>query len=192
MNNIREALVEDISSIVEVHLAALPQDPTTLLGCSFLKDHWYPWLLKTSLIKLVYENENKEIIGFIVLGDQISVLSIFKAMNLFEILFLVRTQLTNLRNFKNALILTLLGVLHPRGLPQLELRWIAVKPLEQNKGIGRELLSCAIGSLKELGVKAIWVKTLKSTPNNILFYQSFGFKIKANRMGRTYLVRQCS
>ena len=76
----------------------------------------------------------------------------------------------------------------PRGLPAMELQWIAVRDDARGSGVGSRLVAAARSRLLGQGVARVWVKTLEATPENVLFYERNGFVVLARSRGRVYLV----
>ena len=72
----------------------------------------------------------------------------------------------------------------------VELLIISIKQSKQGSGLGSFLIKDVLRKNKTYfkNYKNIFVKTLKSTPQNIIFYQKNNFNLLCNSFGRAYLL----
>lgn len=69
----------------------------------------------------------------------------------------------------------------------IEILWIVVSPSFRQKGTGTELIQICKQRARIKGMN-IYVKTLETTPGNVIFYKKQGFQVVQRRLGRVELL----
>lgn len=177
---------EDISAISQLHISALPMDLCSILGLEFLIHKFYPKLMEKESFGLVAE-EHGVIIGFVIFSQSKNFFRDLVFSNFLFFTFKVFKLLINPMSTFYILGVLLLLISSNELSDQYELCYIAVDPGRSGKGVGSRLLENALTKIRGLGVPLCWVKTLESTPENIKFYQKFGFNIYKKSVGRVFL-----
>lgn len=179
MVNIQNATIDDIGSIVNIHLQAFKDFFLSSLGKDFLKLYYSCFIKNSKAVVLVAESDN-EIIGFA------AATSVSKGFN---------TSLVKENIFSFALISVKLLFTKPRALLRLvrnltktsdngkfddnyaELFSIGVLPAGQGKGIGKMLLSTIEHNLRDIGTQKLSLTTDYYNNTAVPFYQSMGYTV---------------
>ena len=185
---LRKVNCKDLVDLSTLHLESLPDDYLSLLGRNFLQNIYYPNLLKSSNVALVSIANNK-ITGFIFFNDNDSFFKDLVINNCLIILKYALHKCTNLSFIRYSFIVLMLLLFSPKQFQGAELCYMAVSIDYRKVGIGEQLVKQGLFKLHELGVKNVWVKTLKSTNETIKFYKTLGFDIVCERFDRVFLQR---
>ena len=162
------------------------------------------WLIKYYLETFFYQKKNlgigivksNKIVGFILFGNNKKILQKILKEKIILIICsfvsnLIRLKFKKLINYFDVIIFLIIEKIKKKNILQnnIELLIIAVKKDKQNQGLGSFLIKNSILKYKKYftSYNNIIVKTLSSTPENILFYQKNNFVIKNKIFKRVYL-----
>ena len=171
-----------LSEYCKLHLKLLPDDIFSLLGSQTCLDYYRILFKKNDLVRAYEIQEGKKTKGFVVytLFNTFSQVHFF--LNWGTLVKIIQLFFTKPLFMLN-LIMYILDPLKPK--MKTELAYIMVD-YTKGKGHGSYLLQ---DSLKRRDFELpIFVKTLNTTKNNILFYQKNGFKKIYNRFQRVILI----
>lgn len=176
---IRKATINDVNSIVEIHLDAFKGFFLTSLGSKFLTFYYSCFVKNCETVTLVAE-ENKKIIGFsasTTISKGFNSRLIMNNMYDFSILslkMLFTTPNALLRLVKN---LTKKGEGVVDNEDYAELYSIGVGKAVQGKGVGKKLLAASEQAMKEEGVKRVSLTTdYDNNDQAVGFYHSMGYE----------------
>lgn len=173
---------EDFPLIADIQQLVLPHDVTTQLGRRFLIGHLYPLLLDFDIASHVAIKGGR-VIGYCFLCQTNDwLIRSLKRAPLPLLLFTLRHPL-------KVINLLLFNLGKPNVQADNEIAWIGVHPSYQGLRIGSSLITVAVRVSDAKGSTSCYVKTLDSTPRNLLFYHQNGFQIVARSRGRVFLVR---
>ncbi len=181
-NLIRKATKDDIRQIVDIHLAALPDDLLPKLGKSYLQNTFYAQIIQSDLAFILVNVENDTVNAFCVFALNGGALSSLLTKNKKKLLIpLLRGVLKNvsllpelaahLKGFRTEL--TSAKQIDFESIPELYL--IAAEPLSQGRGIGSDLIGEGLKILFR-NQSACLVKT--SSDKARKFYQKNGFELR--------------
>ena len=176
----------DLGQVSRIHSEELPDDFISLLGETFLRDNFYPGLLKTADVALCGVHQGT-ITGFVVFSSDETFFSRLALDHWSALLRYSYTRLLQLKFLRYLFEVLLLLLVNDNRLRGPELVYIAVSRTWARKGLGSAMTRTALLDLHRSGVEMCWVKTLKKTPQNISFYESMGFQILKTYLGRTYM-----
>ncbi|MDB4339966.1 hypothetical protein OAA01_01525 [Pelagibacteraceae bacterium] len=138
----------------------------------------------------------KKLIGFVLFGLDNKIIKEILKENIFYIFSsflenIVKFKIKNLIRYFNVIFFLMISSTKENKILKNnnELLIIAINKHEQNKGLGSQLLSITFKRYNNyfLNYNNIFVKTLKSTPENIKFYIKNNFNIEMEIFGRVYL-----
>lgn len=186
MDSVRKALLADYLEICEILDSSLPHDPILKLIKSLdISKQYCESLIKSNDVYL-FVDKKIGVLGIISIGNLKTVIrnllhSLSFQMKLKFFLSILGDK--NIKSFPLQILLLITG----RYLPSRnEITWIAVKENFRSQGIGKSLIYYAAHERLDANHE-ILVKTLSSTPENVLFYQSCGFMIQHTSLGRVIL-----
>jgi len=174
-------------AIAELHKDCLPNDFLTLLGEDFLIKYY----------NCIFDQNNSLILGRFSENNLVGVIAFCSTeWSIFQfaksnVLFFFKKCLIAAKNLKftvyiiEVLVLFLINKPHAN----FELQYIFVDRNYRQKNIGADLINYGIAEINRRQHKSfdIIVKTLKSTKENIYFYQKNGFNIVKIFCGRVWL-----
>ena len=178
--NIRKATINDVETIVEIHLDAFNGFFLTSLGAGFLNFYYTCFIKSNETVTMVAE-ENDVIYGFSAstkvckgVNSRLSKSNLF-AFGMFSIKMLFTTPYSLLRLVKN---LTKKGEGVEDNEDYAELYSIGVSTKAQRKGVGKKLLEASEQMMEEEGVKRVSLTTDYDNNEQVIgFYHSMGYKI---------------
>ncbi|MBV8045061.1 N-acetyltransferase [Pluralibacter sp.] len=59
----------------------------------------------------------------------------------------------------------------------------AVHPRHRGKGVGKRMMSALLASLREKGVRQMWLEVIRQNPAGVALYQSLGFEVRRGLCG---------
>ena len=136
-----------------------------------------------------HEKDGK-VVGIIVVGDLATktILLSFRKSIRCKDCWKDRVSGRYLRLFGSAFFYTLLRPKKPENTS--EIIWLATKFEYQRSGIGATLVKEACDYVVSNRGCDVYVKTLESTPGNIVFYCRNGFRVVDSRLGRIGMLRK--
>lgn len=188
---IRTVKAQDLSHVAAIHFRALPDDFLPSLGLDFMEKVYYPAAAKsTNAATLVARNED-QILGFVTVAwdsprftrDVIGERYLQIGWHALRALFF--RPVVFLRSFE-----VMWSALFSSPDPvQAEIVFIAVSPEFQRQGIGRQLVSAAVQSLREHHETVCRTKTLASNGGVIKMYEAMGWRVRNTfrLIGRDYV-----
>lgn len=184
-----------IEEIQSIWVESLPENMKSILGNSIIKIYLNKFFRsKSSLGFGLFKS--KELAGFVLFGDDSKILNeILKEKFIYLIFSFFSKFLTlNLKSVYRYFEVVLFMFFARSFEKELnnkntELLIIGFKKNYQNKGLGTFMMNENFSKNKNYFslFKNIYVKTLKSTPQNIRFYEKNNFKVIKEIFGRIYL-----
>jgi len=184
--SIRELQETDVDKVTQLHIDELPSDFLAILGQSFLKRYYYPFLFKNCDLGLGVEDQSG-IIGYVVFCSDEDFLRKFVKKHFWVLSAACLKHSLSPRFIRYIIEIFFLLGFHSEKLKGHELCYIAVSSSQHDKGLGSLLVKQAHEKLKSRGLLHGWVKTLVSTPRTIKFYERLNYKLAATKLGRAYL-----
>ena len=193
----KEHIISDLSlihldDIFKIWVESLPYNIKSIMGkkiiTSYLKNIF---LSKDFLKKGIFKSE--KLIGFVIFGNDKSIINRVIFENLFHIFF---SFLKNIVTFKFKKIICFFDIViyltacffkREKNINSSELLIIAVKKEYQKENLGSKLISESLSDPYFKKLDYVNVVTLKSTPENIFFYEKNNFKKTNEVYGRIYL-----
>lgn len=176
---IRKATINDVNSIVEIHLDAFKGFFLTSLGSKFLTFYYACFVKSKETVTMVAE-EDKKIIGFSASTTKSKGFNsrlIMNNMYDFSILSLKMLFTTPNALFRLVKNLTKKGEGVVDNEDYAELYSIGVSKAVQGKGVGKKLLTASEQAMKEEGVKRVSLTTDYDNNDKALwFYHSMGYE----------------
>lgn len=177
---IREAVSADISSLVDIHMRALPDDLLPRLGHNYLRYEFYPRVLKSSYATTWVVDEDDKLKAIMIVSSSPAQLTAELSRNKFILgVHLLLGALYNLKTLKTILA-------HLKGFRSemgegfecldlslaCEIYLIATDPVLQSQGLGSQLVVHGLGNLSGKCNQCL-VKT--SSDDARRFYLRHGF-----------------
>jgi hypothetical protein len=141
--------------------------------------------------------DTNKLVGFVLFGAKNTIVKKLIREELFYIFKsffsnLVKLNIKYLINYFNIFFFLLISMRLEDKLKKenVELLIISIKQSKQGSGLGSFLIKDVLKKNKTYfkNYKNIFVKTLKSTPQNIIFYQKNNFNLLCSSFGRAYLL----
>lgn len=179
MMNIRKATIDDVDTIVEIHLNAFDGFFLTSLGPAFLKFYYTCFIKSNETITMIAE-EDGVIYGFSASSkfckgfNSRLIKRNFLAFGLLSLKMLLIRPTSLVRLVRN---LTKKGENVIDNEDYAELYSIGICKLAQGKGVGKKLLSRSEQVMKEEGVSRVSLTTDYDNNNQAVgFYHSMGYE----------------
>ena len=179
MMNIRKATIDDVDTIVEIHLNAFDGFFLTSLGPTFLKFYYTCFIKSNETITMIAE-EDGVIYGFSASSkfckgfNSRLIKRNFLAFGLLSLKMLLIRPTSLVRLVRN---LTKKGENVIDNEDYAELYSIGICKLAQGKGVGKKLLSRSEQVMKEEGVSRVSLTTDYDNNNQAVgFYHSMGYE----------------
>lgn len=177
--NIRKATINDVDSIVEIHLDAFKGFFLTSLGSAFLKFYYTCFLKSSETVTMVAEEEDM-VYGFSAstkvckgFNSRLIKNNLF-AFGMLSLKMLFTSPKALIRLAKN---LTKTGEGVEDNEDYAELYSIGVSKSEQGKGVGKKLLAASEEILKKEGVRRVSLTTdFDHNEQAVGFYHSMGYE----------------
>lgn len=171
---------ETAARIAEVHIEAFPEFFLTKLGDNFLTELYFGYIEDSQSGLIVAENDDAEILGFVAYSKNYS--EFFHGLLRRHILeFATSSIRATLKH--PSFSRRLLGAFHKSGEVKreeayVELASIAVKPSEENKGLGSLLIQHLIGNIdfNDFAYISLETDAINNEAAN-KFYQKNGFRL---------------
>jgi ribosomal protein S18 acetylase RimI-like enzyme len=187
--SIRDLTSEHLDEVARIHSAALPEDIASLLGSRFLCRALYPTMFD-SADACIGAFAGDELVGFIIFSSDGSLYT-----NVIKRHFMLMAGTTLVKMVSVPFLMNAFSVARymisagstPGGS---ELAYIAVSPDHQRRGVGSLLVREGLDRLRSMGIRKLWLKTLESTPENVMFYEALGFRTVETKQNRVILVRE--
>lgn len=180
----------DCTVISELHKQELPNDFCSLLGEKFMRETFYPELLKSENTFGLCVRSSKKIIAFVIFSANLDFLKNLVRKKTKKITYACLPNILNLKFIRYVLEVFIL-VFFKKPFPfftAYELTYIAIDRQFQGIGLGSLLVKSGLQVLKNMGHEICWVKTLENTPETIRFYEKNNFNLSNRSFGRAYLV----
>ena len=198
--NIRELsvnnlLLDHIDEIINIWIESIPYNIKSLIGKKIILNYLEKFLKSSENLGIGLFESNK-LIGFILFGEDTKIITqIFKENFVYIFysffLYLIKLKFKKVLNYFGVLIYLILSNLKKKKYKNsTELLIIAIKKSYQNKGLGSYLLKESFEKNKNYFKKFdnLTVITLKSTPENIKFYEKNNFRVIDEIYGRVFLI----
>tara|TARA_B110000014_G_scaffold258464_1_gene244629 strand:- start:561 stop:1181 length:621 start_codon:yes stop_codon:yes gene_type:complete len=197
--NFREFFVDNIESshlneITNIWIESLPYNIKSIIGKKIIQKYLEKFFKTEGNVGIGLFKSNK-LIGFVFFGNDNKIISQIFKENLIYILFsfflyFIKFKFIRVFYYLDVLIYLILSKFNKKNYKNTtELLIISIKKNYQNKGLGSYLLKASFEKNKDYFKKFdhLNVMTLKSTPENINFYEKNNFKIFYKIYGRVYL-----
>tara|TARA_B110000014_G_scaffold178129_1_gene127726 strand:+ start:703 stop:1317 length:615 start_codon:yes stop_codon:yes gene_type:complete len=197
--SVNNLLIDHIDEISNVWIESISYNIKSLIGKRIIRNYVEEFL-KINKSPCVGLFKSNELIGFVFFGKDSEIIrKIFKE-NFAYILssffsYLVKFKFKRVLNYFDVLIYLFLSNLKKKKIKNFtELLIIAIKKNHQNKGLGSYLLKESFEKNKDYfkQFESLMVITLKSTPENIKFYEKNNFKVYDKIYGRVLLALNLS
>jgi len=177
----------DRDELIQIWLAALPDDFLSQLGAEFIVETYIPELLASSDSHGYVAMESNEIKGFVFACNSVGLLKRVVTQNLYKF---IKAWVLAFRNAPFLLMALTISVavyvirsaISPNAVDEvMELCYIAIHPNCQSMGVGKALVERLDNELRtRTNAKGLVVKTLqgKGVGRSGSFYEVNGFKIK--------------
>jgi len=182
---------EDVKKVARLHLESLPDDFFPSLGLNFLEKIFYSGSLSSSSGVTFVRIEDNKIVGFLTMSYNNDFFGDILKRKLSQVIVFFFTKLLlDPKLLRKSLSIFIVEMLKKKKKSKPEIVFIVVGKDFRKKGIGRELISCAIQDLKSKKEKELIVKTLSSNLNALRFYKRIGGIIRREviRAGKKYKV----
>ena len=191
---VNNLLVDHVEKISDIWIDSIPYNIKSVIGKKIIK-RYVEEFLKNDKCQGVGLFKGNELIGFVFFGEDSGIIKKIFKENFFYILssfslHLIKLNLKKVLNFFDVLIYLILTKFNKSKIKNFtELLVIAIKKNNQNKGFGSNLLKESFKKNKIYFDKFenLTVITLKSTPENIKFYEKNNFKVFSKVYGRVLL-----
>lgn len=187
---IRELAYCDIARVAEIHFRELPEDFTSLLGQRFLERVFYPLVFASCCVKLGAVDERDVVQGFIIFSTDDVLYRRLATRDAPCVLRHARwsafLRLSFLRYLAEVLVLVFTHDDRLRGAEEL---YLAVAREHQGKWLWLRLFRDGFAALHAQGITHTWLKTLETTPHNIILYERVGYERLKTYLGRVYMTR---
>jgi len=197
--NFREFFVDNLESshlneITDIWIESLPYNIKSIIGKKIIQKYLEKFFKTEGNVGIGLFKSSK-LIGFVFFGNDKKIISQIFKENLIYILFsfflyFIKFKFIRVFYYLDVLIYLILSKFKKKNYRNTtELLIISIKKNYQNKGLGSYLLKASFEKNKDYLKKFdhIIVMTLKSTPENINFYEKNNFKIFYKIYGRVYL-----
>lgn len=193
--SIKKLYNKDIESISKIWIESLPLNLKSIIGTFMIKNYLNIFFNnKNNLGNGIFVNNKLN--GFILFGDDTKIINnlIFKNFNNIFYSILKNFFILNifkLFNYIDVVLFLLLSKNYEKKIRKnsIELLIIAIKKNKKNFGFGTKLVKKTLYINKDYfkNFNKIFVKTLKSTPENVSFYKKNKFIKKFEIFKRIYL-----
>lgn len=170
------------AQISDLLFETLPKDPIVSQGRDFLSVWINGLVTKREKVAIYVFVECSRLSGVLIVS-RMDLIHLAKSLWPPVCVVGLRLRVGNFVEFANGGLSELLAPKAFRRLPAV--LYLAVDPSRHRNGIGRELLRFALED-QEQG--QLGIKTLASTPENVAFYESCGFKEISRTLKRVFLV----
>ena len=197
--SVNNLLIDHIDEISNIWIESIPCNIKSIIGRKIIKNYVEEFLKinKSPGIGLFKSNE---LIGFVFFGEDAYIIrKIFKENFVYILssffLYFIKFKFKKISSYFDVLIYLILSNFKKRKIKNFtELLIIAIKKNHQNKGLGSYLLKGSFEKNKDYfkQFESLMVITLKSTPENIKFYEKNNFKIFDKIYGRILLTLNLS
>jgi|TARA_Y100000294_G_scaffold170118_1_gene182053 GNAT superfamily N-acetyltransferase len=197
--NFREFSVDNLESshlneITNIWIESLPYNIKSIIGKKIIQKYLEKFFKTEGNVGIGLFKSSK-LIGFVFFGNDNKIISQIFKENLIYILFsfflyFIKFKFIRVFYYLDVLIYLILSKFNKKNYRNTtELLIISIKKNYQNKGFGSYLLKASFEKNKDYLKKFdhLIVMTLKSTPENINFYEKNNFKIFYKIYGRVYL-----
>ncbi len=186
--------IDRVNEISDIWIESIPYNIKSVIGKKVIKKYVEEFLKNKECLGVGLFKEN-ELIGFVFFGEDSEIIKKTFKDNFFYILYsfflyLIKFKFNKVLNFLDVLIYLVLAKFNKNKIKNYtELLVVAIKKNNQNKGLGSHLLKENFKKNKIYFDKFenLMVITLKSTPENIKFYEKNSFKIFDKTYGRVFL-----
>ena len=192
--SVNNLLLDNIDEISNIWIESIPYNIKSVIGKKIILNYLEKFLNSSENLGIGLFESNK-LIGFIFFGKDTEIITqIFKENFVYIsysfFLNFIKLKFKKILNYFDVLIYLILSNFKKRKYKNFtELLIVAIKKNHQNKGLGSYLLKASFEKNKDYFKKFdhLNVMTLKSTPENINFYEKNNFKIFYKIYGRVYL-----
>lgn len=185
----------DIGIIQKIWHKSLPYNLKSIIGQKLIKKYLLKYFKREKNLAFGLYETNK-IVGFVLFGNDKNIFNDLFKENFFFIIksFLanfIKFKIKNLVRYFNVFIYTIFFKSKEKNLGKniCELIIIAIEPDKKNRGYGSFMLKNCFDKFYNYFSEFdfIFVKTLKTTPENISFYKKNKFEFLYEIFGRVYL-----
>ena len=186
--------IDHIDEISNIWIESIPYNIKSIIGKKIVKNYVEKFLKSERTLGTGLFNSN-QLIGFVFFGNDTKIINRVLKDNFINIilsffLYLIQFKFRKILNYFDVMIYLILSNLKKKKYKNsTELLIVAIKIDHQNKGLGTHLLKESFEKNKSYFNKFenLTVITLKSTPENIKFYEKNNFKVFDELYGRVYL-----
>ena len=192
---VNDLLLDHIDEIRNIWIESIPYNIKPIIGKKIIQNYLEKFLKSGENLGIGLFESNK-LIGFIFFGKDTEIITqIFKKNFVYIFysffLYFIKLKFKKVLNYFDVLIYLILSNFKKRKYKNsTELLIVAIKKSYQNKGLGSYLLKESFEKNKNYFKKFdnLTVITLRSTPENIKFYEKNNFKVFDEIYGRVFLI----
>ncbi len=175
---IREYTISDLSRIVEIHGASLPEDFLPSLGSKFLNHIFFPAVSKSQNARIFVAIHNDLVVGFAILSLNSGKLlkEIFFYQPLKFLYLSVSSVIFSLTQLRMALGILWSSLYLKDKNDFSEIYLIAVDQAYRGQGIGQMLVNKSIEFVETRKLTGIKIKTLETNRSWISFFEKKNWK----------------
>lgn len=197
--SVNNLLIDHIDEISNIWIESIHYNIKSVIGKKIIKNYVEEFLEKNKSPAIGLFKSN-ELVGFVFFGEDTKIIrKIFKKNFIFILssffLYFIKFKFKKALNYFNVLIYLILSNFKKKKIKNFtELLIIAIKKSYQSKGLGSYLIKESFKKNKDYfkQFENLIVITLKSTPENIKFYEKNNFKIFDKIYGRIFLTLNLS
>jgi len=197
--SVNNLLSDHIDEISNIWIESIPYNIKSVIGKKIILNYVEKFLKSRENLAIGLFESNKPI-GFVFFGIDTEIIKqIFKENFVYIFysffLYFIKFKFKKVLNYFDVLIYLILSNFKKRKYKNFtELLIVAIKKNHQNKGLGSYLLKESFEKNKNYFKKFdnLTVITLKSTPENIKFYEKNNFKVLDEIYGRVFLILNLS
>jgi ribosomal protein S18 acetylase RimI-like enzyme len=183
---------EWVPAVAQIHMDALPDDFLPGLGYDFLKQVFYPAVLKCAHTRVFVTIEVDQPLGFVIVAqDSARLFSEIVRNNLWEFIKIgISSSLSSFTQLKKNLQIFASSLKKDEADPYGEIYEIAVRPDQQGRGMGKMLVQASIDYLKANGRAGISIKTRKDNTAWVQFFLHQGWQLRYefSLIGNQYVI----
>tara|TARA_B100000029_G_scaffold215849_1_gene213656 strand:+ start:804 stop:1418 length:615 start_codon:yes stop_codon:yes gene_type:complete len=191
---VNNLLIDHVNEISDIWIESIPYNIKSVIGKKIIIKYVEEFIKNEECQGVGLFKEN-ELIGFVFFGEDSKIIKkIFKKNFIYILssffLYLIKFNFIKVSNYLDVLLYLILTKLNKNKIKNFtELLIIAIKKNNQNKGYGSHLLKESFIKNKNYfnKFKNLMVITLKSTPENVKFYEKNNFRIFDKIYGRVFL-----
>jgi ribosomal protein S18 acetylase RimI-like enzyme len=193
--SVNNLLLDHVDEITNIWMESIPYNIKSVIGKKIILNYLRKFLKSSENLGVCLFEANKPI-GFVLFGEDTKIITQTFKENFVYIfysffLYLIKLEFKKVLNYFDVFIYLILSNFKKnKNKNSTELLIIAIKKSFQNKGFGSYLIKESFEKNKNYFEKFdnLTVITLRSTPENIKFYEKNNFRVFDEIYGRVFLI----